>query len=246
MSQTEPTVPAASPPAASEKCARTACQSTKATCRHTQTGRMYCRKCAHAINEANPERPGLVDIPAAPAPAAGPSELPNVWYWMGDGNDHLESLTCQVVIHAEDLRKLIAAAPSAEAGTLAEALRFYADDRNYKSPPTGPYEGARRPDVIIDGGKLAVAALASSAPPAAQPTPRPEERLVRLSEIFADDGFAESVAKQCNDRDHDNRYCPTCSARSDGINAYREALERAALPSPPAEASKPTDAEASK
>jgi hypothetical protein len=32
----------------------------------------------------------------------------NVWFWQGDGNDHLESLTCQVVIHADDLRAMLA------------------------------------------------------------------------------------------------------------------------------------------
>ena len=30
-----------------------------------------------------------------------------VWYWQGDGADHLESLTCPVLIEAEDLRKLL-------------------------------------------------------------------------------------------------------------------------------------------
>lgn len=30
------------------------------------------------------------------------------WYWQGDGEDHLESLTCQVVIRAEDLRAMLA------------------------------------------------------------------------------------------------------------------------------------------
>ena len=28
-----------------------------------------------------------------------------VWYWQGDGEDHLESLTCPVLIEAEDLRR---------------------------------------------------------------------------------------------------------------------------------------------
>lgn len=34
------------------KCRRTACQSDSATCRHTQTGEMYCETCARRINRA--------------------------------------------------------------------------------------------------------------------------------------------------------------------------------------------------
>ena len=30
----------------------------------------------------------------------------NFWYWQGDGEDHLESLTCPVLIRAEDLRAI--------------------------------------------------------------------------------------------------------------------------------------------
>lgn len=30
-----------------------------------------------------------------------------VWYWQGDGEDHLESLTCPVLIEADDLRALL-------------------------------------------------------------------------------------------------------------------------------------------
>jgi hypothetical protein len=46
------------------KCARTACNRTRdIVCRHTQTGRMYCVTCARAINDNNPEHPGLVEIP---------------------------------------------------------------------------------------------------------------------------------------------------------------------------------------
>ncbi len=29
------------------------------------------------------------------------------WAWQGDGEDHLESLTCPIVIQPEDLRKLL-------------------------------------------------------------------------------------------------------------------------------------------
>lgn len=31
-----------------------------------------------------------------------------VWHWQGDGEDHLESLTCPIVIRAQDLRRLVA------------------------------------------------------------------------------------------------------------------------------------------
>lgn len=37
----------------------------------------------------------------------------NVWYWQGDGEDHLESLTCPVVISPEDLAELVAIAERA-------------------------------------------------------------------------------------------------------------------------------------
>ncbi len=30
-----------------------------------------------------------------------------VWYWLGDGNDHLESLTCPILIEPEDMRKRV-------------------------------------------------------------------------------------------------------------------------------------------
>lgn len=30
-----------------------------------------------------------------------------VWYWQGDSEDHLESLTCPVLIEAHDLRKIV-------------------------------------------------------------------------------------------------------------------------------------------
>lgn len=42
------------------KCRRTACQSDNAVCRHSQTGDMYCPRCARKINEHNP---GLVAWP---------------------------------------------------------------------------------------------------------------------------------------------------------------------------------------
>jgi hypothetical protein len=45
------------------KCARTACESTNAVCRHTHDNRMYCPSCAHKINEHNPQDPPLVELP---------------------------------------------------------------------------------------------------------------------------------------------------------------------------------------
>ena len=35
-------------------------------------------------------------------------KLHETWYWMGDGEDHLESLTCPIIINTEDLRDLLA------------------------------------------------------------------------------------------------------------------------------------------
>jgi len=37
-----------------------------------------------------------------------------VWFWQGDGCDHLESLACPVVIEADELRRLVNAAPIAQ------------------------------------------------------------------------------------------------------------------------------------
>jgi hypothetical protein len=42
------------------KCFRTTCAVQVATCKHSQTGEMYCPRCAHRINEHNP---GLVLFP---------------------------------------------------------------------------------------------------------------------------------------------------------------------------------------
>jgi len=45
--------------------------------------------------------------------------------------------------------------------------------------------------------------------------------------VIADDEFAAKVAIDCHDpQGHDPRWCPTCAARSDGIEDYREALKR--------------------
>jgi hypothetical protein len=48
--------------------------------------------------------------------------------------------------------------------------------------------------------------------------------LARLRRLIADDAFAAMVASECNDPDHDDLYCPTCAARFDGIDDYRERL----------------------
>jgi hypothetical protein len=40
--------------------------------------------------------------------------LGEYWVWQGDGTDHPESLSCPVLIHADDLRKLLAAALQAQ------------------------------------------------------------------------------------------------------------------------------------
>lgn len=35
------------------------------------------------------------------------ASIGEVWHWQGDGEDHLESLTCPVLISADDMRELI-------------------------------------------------------------------------------------------------------------------------------------------
>lgn len=44
------------------KCARSACESQNACCRHTENSNLYCPRCARGINETNP---GLVLFPIA-------------------------------------------------------------------------------------------------------------------------------------------------------------------------------------
>ena len=34
-----------------------------------------------------------------------------VWYWLGDGNDHPENLCCPILIEPEDLNKLLSQIP---------------------------------------------------------------------------------------------------------------------------------------
>jgi regulator of replication initiation timing len=40
-----------------------------------------------------------------------------VWYWQGDEEDHLESLTCPVLIEANDLRELLERSKKSEGGS---------------------------------------------------------------------------------------------------------------------------------
>ena len=51
------------------KCARRACNSENAVCRHTQTGRLYCPRCARKINEAVVRATPLVTFPSDRAEA---------------------------------------------------------------------------------------------------------------------------------------------------------------------------------
>ena len=47
-----------------------------------------------------------------------------------------------------------------------------------------------------------------------------------LAVVIKDDELAKKIATKCNDKAHDNRWCPTCERRGDGIEAYREMLLR--------------------
>ena len=50
--------------------------------------------------------------------------LHETWYWMGDGEDHLESLECPVIINADDLRDLIAEARADQNKKIGEIVRL--------------------------------------------------------------------------------------------------------------------------
>lgn len=50
------------------------------------------------------------------------------WHWQGDGQDFLESLTCPVVINAEDLRELLKLAVAAAAPVEGKAAVVLGDD----------------------------------------------------------------------------------------------------------------------
>lgn len=51
---------------------------------------------------------------------------------------------------------------------------------------------------------------------------------LRVLALFNDDAVAKEIAETCHDEDHDDRWCPTCANRDDGIGDYRhEVLRRA-------------------
>jgi hypothetical protein len=57
--------------------------------------------------------------------------------------------------------------------------------------------------------------------------------------ILNDDTLATAVARACGDPSHDDRWCPTCKSRKDGIDAYQTKLRNVfavlrASPTPPA------------
>jgi hypothetical protein len=53
-------------------------------------------------------------------------------------------------------------------------------------------------------------------------------REATLMRIISDDAFSESIAYDCHDKNHDNRWCPTCANRRDGIEEYRKAIMKKA------------------
>ena len=55
-------------------------------------------------------------------------------------------------------------------------------------------------------------------------TELPSVRSEPLLALLEDDIIAENIATDCNDPYHDPRSCPTCEARTDGIDAYRAEL----------------------
>ena len=60
-------------------------------------------------------------------------ETSEVWYWQKEGGNHIESLNCQVVIHADDLRQLIGDAEQMEeVESLIEFAEFRGLARNFQ------------------------------------------------------------------------------------------------------------------
>lgn len=49
---------------------------------------------------------------------------------------------------------------------------------------------------------------------------------MNIQSLLNDDALAISIAKDCHDTAHDDRWCATCEARRDGIEAYREEIQR--------------------
>lgn len=59
-------------------------------------------------------------------------ETSEVWYWQKEGGNYIESLNCQVVIHADDLRKLIGDAEQMEeVESLIDHAEFKGVARNF-------------------------------------------------------------------------------------------------------------------
>ena len=50
------------------------------------------------------------------------------------------------------------------------------------------------------------------------------DRVFALERATGDDALAARIARECKDLAHDDRWCPTCEARSEGIEDYRRAL----------------------
>lgn len=61
-------------------------------------------------------------------------EQREVWFWQGDGEDYPESLSCPVVIKADDLRAILAPPQPADVGELVDALRgmLALDEENHQ------------------------------------------------------------------------------------------------------------------
>jgi len=77
------------------------------------------------------------------------------------------------------------------------------DDRNWFREDHGPVSECHLPEFILSelehGAKVVEAAKA----------------------LLADDDLALKIARRCQSKLHDIRYCDTCSARDDGISDYR-------------------------
>ena len=56
---------------------------------------------------------------------------------------------------------------------------------------------------------------------------------VKRLAALKDDALAIAVATDCHDKGHDTRWCSTCEARADGIEACRAAIEKRVHGEPP-------------
>ena len=52
-----------------------------------------------------------------------------------------------------------------------------------------------------------------------------EKKIEQVKDTINDDDLCNTIAKQCHDTCHDDRWCPTCSSRGDGIDAYQQELQ---------------------